>query len=139
MSAAADDAAERRASQSSVGELVSEVSQDFSLLVRQEVALAKAELRQEASKAGRGAGMFAGAVQGAYFVLLFLSLAFWWALGTAIGLGWSALVVAGVWLVIAVVLALAGRSQLRAMRGTPQTVETVKKVPAAMTGHEEDA
>ena len=40
----------------SVGELVGEVTQDLSTLMRQELALAKAEVKQEAVKAGRAAG-----------------------------------------------------------------------------------
>ena len=43
--------------QSSVGELIGEISDDLSKLFRQEVELAKAEIKQEASKAGKAAGM----------------------------------------------------------------------------------
>ena len=69
----------------SLGELFGEVSKDLSELVRQELALAKAEATQTATRAGKGVGMFAGAALGGYFVLLFLSVAGWWGLGDAIG------------------------------------------------------
>ena len=81
----------------SVGELLGDISRDISTLMRQEVALAKAEVRESARHAGTGAGLLGGAALGANFVLLFLSLALWWALGegAGLGLGWSALIVAG--------------------------------------------
>lgn len=130
--AAPPSAAEEKAASSSLGDLLSEVSRDFSLLMRQEVALAKAELRESATKAGKGAGMFGGAATAAHFVLLFLSIAFWWGLGDAIGRGWSAVVTALIWAVIAVVLAVVGRKELQSVRGLPQTADTVKEIPETL-------
>ncbi len=137
MTADTGQSPETRASQSSVGDLISEVSQDVTTLLRQEVELAKAELRQDVHKVGKGTGMLAGAAQAAVFVLLFLSIALWWAIGSAIGLGWSALVVAAVWLIAAAALAVMGRTEMRTIRGVPRTAETVKKIPAAMKGQED--
>ncbi len=79
---------------SSVGEIFADISRDLSTLMRQEVELAKAELRESATRAGKGAGMFGGAGLAGYFVLLFLSIAVWWGLGNHLGRGWSALIVA---------------------------------------------
>jgi hypothetical protein len=121
----------------SVGELVSEVSRDLSTLIRQEIELAKAEATQSAKRAGKGAGMFGGAGVAGHMVLLFLSLALWWALGSVMGGGWAALVVAVVWAVVAAVLAARGRSELKAVEGLPQTADSVKKIPDALRGHEE--
>lgn len=126
-----------QADQRSVGELVGEVSRDLSTLVRQEIELAKAEAKQSAQRAGKGAGMFGGAGVAGHMVLLFLSLALWWALGTVMGLGWSGLVVAALWAVVAVVLALRGKKELQAVEGMPRTADTVKKIPDALRGHEE--
>ena len=125
------------AAQRSVGELVGEVSRDLSTLVRQEIELAKAEAKQSAQRAGKGAGMFGGAGVAGHMVLLFLSLALWWALGTVMGLGWSGLVVAAVWAVVAAVLALRGKKELQSVEGLPQTADSVKKIPDALRGHEE--
>ena len=122
----------------SLGELLGEVSKDLSELVRQELALAKAEATQTATRAGKGVGMFAGAALAGYFVLLFLSVACWWGLGDAIGRGWSALVVMLVWAIIAAVLAVLGRSALAAAKGLPQTTDTVKRIPDALTPHPEE-
>jgi hypothetical protein len=60
-------------SRASVGELFSEVAEDLSTLLRQEVELAKAEVRQSASRAGKGAGLLAGAGLSGHMVLLFAS------------------------------------------------------------------
>src|SRR3954454_29732 len=113
------------------------MSGDISTLMRQEVALAKSEIRQAAQKAGKGTGLLAGAAVGGHFVLLFLSIALWWGLGNAIGRGWSALVVAVVWAVIAAVLAARGRRELKQVKGIPQTTQTAREIPDALKGNED--
>jgi uncharacterized membrane protein YqjE len=133
-----DDVADVREQQSrpSVGELLGQISSDVSTLMRQEVELAKAEVRESAAKAGAGAGMLAGAGVAANLALVFVSVAVWWALGEVIGRGWSALVVAVVWAVVAAVLAAVGRNRIRSVTGVPRTTETVSKIPRAMKGEE---
>lgn len=121
----------------SVGALLSDVAADISLLMRQEVELAKAEVRQSAASAGRAAGMLGGAGVAGHLALLFLSVALWWGLGSAIdNLGWSALVVGALWALVAAVLAYSGRRRLTDITGIPQTVDTAKRVPAALKGDE---
>ena len=122
----------------SLGELFGEVSNDLSELVRQELALARAEATQTATRAGKGVGMFAGAALGGYFVLLFLSVAGWWGLGNVIGRAWSALAVVLVWAIIAAVLAIMGRTALAAAKGLPRTTDTVKRIPDALTPRPEE-
>jgi Putative Actinobacterial Holin-X, holin superfamily III len=122
--------------QPSVGAAFSDVATDLSTLMRQEVELAKAELRQSAVRAGKGAGMLAGAGISGHFVLVFVSVGAWWGIGDGIGHGWSALVVGAAWLIVAAVLGLAGRREITAVSGTPQTVQTVKKIPDAVKGNE---
>jgi hypothetical protein len=124
-------------SRASVGELFSEVAEDLSTLMRQEVELAKAELRQSATRAGKGAGLLAGAGVSGHMVLLFASVAAWWGIGDATGHGWSALIVAAIWLVIAAILGLMGRREISAVPGIPQTTQTVKKIPDAVRGNED--
>ena len=123
----------------SIGELFADVSRDLSELIRQELALAKAEATQSATRAGAGAGMHAGAALAGFFLLMFVSMAAWWTLGEAIGRGWSALIVALVWGVIGAVLASQGRARLKAVKGLPQTTETVKRIPNALTPDQENA
>ncbi|GFJ83515.1 hypothetical protein Phou_076950 [Phytohabitans houttuyneae] len=119
-------------SQRSFGELVGEVAQDLSTLVRQEMDLAKAELRQEAGKAGRAAGAFGAAAVAGHMVLLFLSFALWWALANGMDEGWAALIVAVVWAVAAAVLYAVARSQVQRVHGLTRTAETAKQIPDAL-------
>lgn len=121
-----------------LGELIGEITEDLSTLVRQEIELAKAEAKEAAAKAGKGAGMFAGSGVAGHFVLLFLSIALWWGLGNVTGHAWSALIVAVIWAVIAVVLIMVGRKEFQSIRGLKRTAETVQKIPNAVKGHEEE-
>ena len=125
-------AAHAKADTTSLGDLLGEVTRDISTLMRQEVELAKAEAKQSATRAGKGGGMLAGAGVAGHFVLLFLSVALWYALGELIGLGWSAVVVAVIWGIITAVLASVGRKELKAIKGMPQTVETVQEIPPTL-------
>jgi hypothetical protein len=125
------------APQRSLGEIVSGITADLSTLMQQEVALAKAEATQSAKRVSKGAGMFAGAGFAGYFVLLFLSIALWWALGVHTGQGWSGLIVALLWAIVGAVLALRGKKELADVRGLDRTTETLGKIPNAVKGHEE--
>jgi hypothetical protein len=54
------------------------------------------------------------------------------ALGELMGFGWSAVVVAVLWGIIAVVLAAAGRKELNAFKGLPRTAETLQEIPPTL-------
>ena len=129
---------EAKAASTSLGDLLSEVTRDISTLMRQEVELAKAELRESAKHASRGAGMLGGAGLSGIFALLFLSIAVWWGLGYLIGNAWSALVVAAVWGIAAAILYATGRKAIAAVEGVPQTVETVREIPETLKRNEEN-
>ncbi|WP_247043261.1 phage holin family protein [Arthrobacter rhizosphaerae] len=124
--------AHMKADNSSLGDLLSDVTRDISTLMRQEVELAKAEIKQSGTRAGKGAGLLAGAGVAGHFVLLFLSVALWWGLGNLIGHGWSAVVVAVIWAIIAAILASMGRKELKAIKGMPQTAETLQEIPPTL-------
>jgi hypothetical protein len=129
--------AQAKAESTSLGDLLGDVTRDISTLMRQEVELAKAELKQTTAQAGKGAGMLAGAGVAGHFVLLFLSIALWYALGELMGLGWSAVVVAVLWAIVAAILASKGRKELKAVRGMPQTAETIQEIPETLKPREE--
>ena len=119
----------------SLGQLVTEVTQDLSTLMRQELALAKAELKQEAVKSGKAAGMLGGAGFAGYMLALFLSFALWWGLANLMAVGWAALIVAVIWAVIGAVLFAAGRGQLRQVNPVPErTAETLQELPGTLKG-----
>ena len=128
----APSAAHQKADNASLGELLGDVTRDLSTLMRQEVELAKAELKQSATKAGKGSGMLAGAGVAGHFVLVFLSLGLMFALGALMPLGWAALIVAVVWGIIAAVLASIGRKELKQIKGLPQTGETLSEIPPTL-------
>ena len=128
----APSAAHQKADNASLGELLGDVTRDLSTLMRQEVELAKAELKQSATKAGKGSGMLAGAGVAGHFVLLFLSLGLMFALGALMPLGWAALIVAVIWGIIAAVLASIGRKELKQVKGLPQTGETLSEIPPTL-------
>jgi hypothetical protein len=117
----------------SVGQLMGEVAKDLSTLMRQELELAKVEVKAEATKAGKGAGLMGAAGFAGYMVLLFLSIALWWALYHLVGHSWSALIVAVVWGVIGAVAFVMGRKQLQRVNPKPErTVDTLSQVPDAL-------
>jgi hypothetical protein len=117
----------------SVGQLISEVTTDLSVLMRQELALAKAEITVEAKKAGQGAGMFGAAGFAGYMVLLFLSFALWWALENVMDAGLAALIVAVLWGVIGAIAFVLGRKKFRQVNPKPErTVDTLQQVPGAL-------
>jgi hypothetical protein len=120
---------------SSVGELMSNVMKDLSTLVRQEVELAKAEVKTEAGKAAKGAGMLGGAGFAGYMVALFLSVALWQGLANVMDGGWAALIVAAVWALAGAALYATGRREVRRINPKPErTVETLQQVPDALKG-----
>lgn len=116
------------AQSSSVGELLADVTSDVQLLFRQEMELAKLEIREEATKAGKAAGMFGGAGFAGYMVALFASLAAVFGLANVMDAGWAALIVTGVWAVVGAVLFVMGRSRMRHVSPKPErTVQTLKE------------
>src|SRR5215211_9452834 len=102
---------EADAGNKSIGEAIGDVTRDMSVLVQQELALAKAEVRQSTSRAGQAAGMFAGAAVAAFLFVVFLSLALWVEISESTGPGLGAVIVAVVWLVAGLVLFLVARTQ----------------------------
>lgn len=129
---------ETKAASNSLGDLLGEVSRDLSMLMRQELALARAELRETATKSAKGAGIMGAAGYAALMAVFFLSVALWWALGSLMGRGWSGVVVAVIWAIVALILFVVGRSQLKQVEGMPQTVDTVKEIPEALKRNEEN-
>ena len=133
-----DTTAGQQAADSSLGQLVGRLTEDFSTLVRQEVSLAKAELKESAVAAGKGAGSLGGAAYAAGTAVLLLSfalasaLADWWE-NWALGF----LAVGVLWAIVAAVLYFMGRSQLEEVKGMPQTQDTVQRIPDALKPNEE--
>jgi uncharacterized membrane protein YqjE len=115
--------------QQSTGDLVKELSQQMSALVRQEAELAKAEVTEKGRKAGIGAGLLGGAGVAGLLALGSLTACLILVLAISIPAWAAALAVTVLWSTVAGVLALRGREKVRQV-GSPtpeQTVETVKE------------
>jgi hypothetical protein len=120
-----------------IGELVRDLSQQTSTLVRQELELARAELTQKGKTAGIGAGMFGAAGLFGVFAFAALTTCFIAALSLVFDEVWpAALIVAAVYGAIAGVLALTGKNKVQ--EATPpveHTPETIKQDIASVKAH----
>jgi uncharacterized membrane protein YqjE len=113
----------------STGDLLKELSDHTTTLVKQEIDLAKAELSEKGKKAGKGAGMFGGAGLFGVFSFAALTTCIIAALESPLNLWLAALIVAVAYAAIAGVLALQGRNKVQEA-GPPvpeQATESVKE------------
>lgn len=113
--------------ETSTGELVKQLSEQVSVLVRQEVELAKAEMTEKGRKAGVGAGMLGGAGVAALVGLGALTAFLVLVLDLVMPAWAAALIVTAVWAAVAGVLALRGRDRVREV-GKPMPEKAVDSV-----------
>lgn len=114
-------------SEKSLGELVAAATKDLSVLVQQEVALAKAEIKKDVVAAGKGAGLFGGAGFAGFFALVFLSVSAAYGLSwLGLPLGWAFFTVGALYLLAAAVLALGGKKSISQVGPPEKTIATVK-------------
>ena len=112
----------------SLGELLGQLSSDFSAFVSTQVELAKTEIRSEATKAARAAGMFGTSGLAGYLSLILLSFAVAWGLAAVMPTGWAFAIVGIVWAAVAAVLFSVGRTQMRAVQPVPpKTKQSIKE------------
>jgi hypothetical protein len=121
-----DVATDERARQG-LQELLRSIGTDLSLLIRQQVALAKEEMRGIAAEKATGGALLAAAAVFALFVLGFASLAGAAALDLVLPRWAALLIVAGIYLVLAVIAVLIGRNALAAPATPERTKQTVKE------------
>lgn len=123
-------------SERSTGELVSQLSEQVSRLVRDELRLALAELTQKGKRAGIGAGLAGVAGVVALFGLGALLVAVIAALALVVPVWAAALIVGGVLVLVAGLLALVGLGQVKralpaapeqAIASTKRDIETIKE------------
>jgi hypothetical protein len=109
-----------------LGQLVQRASADLSDLMRKEVQLAKTEISRDVAAAAKGAGMLGGAGVSGLLALVFLSAGAAFGIGEALGTWAGFLVVGGVYVLAAAVLALTGKRSMAEVGPPEHTVETVK-------------
>jgi hypothetical protein len=125
---AAEATSSSASSTRSLGEIVGDITQDMSTLIRQEMDLAKSEMKREVAKLGKGAGMFGGAGATGYLTLIFLSLALVYLLDNWMPVELAALIVALLWGIVTAVLAAKGRQEIKnANPELPVTQQTLKE------------
>lgn len=122
-----------RPQERSLQELVRTLTADFQTIARDEVELAKAEMRDNARHGGMGAGLLAGAVLLVTLASVLLSVAAAFGL-VALGLdpALAFLIVGVVYILIAVILGLVARSQFRRIKPPERTIASVKQTAAAL-------
>lgn len=115
--------------EASMGDLIGRLTNDFGNLVQDHVQLAKEEITAEVKKAGAGAGLLGGGAVAGWIAVLLLSLAAAWGLADALDNVWLGFLIVGLlWLAVAAVLALMGRSRLEEVDPKPrQTVHELKE------------
>jgi hypothetical protein len=127
MDTQASTAASTPTEDKSLGELVATATRDLSLLVHQEVELAKAEIKSDVAAAGKGAGLFGGAGLTAVLGVLFLSISAAYGISwLGVPLGWAFFTVGALYLVVAAVLGLTGKKKISQVGPPEKTIETLK-------------
>jgi uncharacterized membrane protein YqjE len=118
-----------RRREESMGELFKELSDDLSTLMRQELALAQAEMTEKGKQAGIGIGMLGGAGLLGFVALLAFTTTVIALLSTTMRVWIAALIVTVLYALIAGGLALVGKNQVaEAVPPVPeQTTETLKE------------
>jgi F0F1-type ATP synthase assembly protein I len=112
----------------SLGQIVGDLTNDLTTLVKQELALAKTELKEEAGKAGKGAGMLGGAGVAGLLAAILGSFALAYLLDNWMPVELAFLIVTLLWAVVAAVLAAKGKKELKnANPQLPETQQTLKE------------
>lgn len=111
-----------------IGRLIADTTQDFSTLIRDEIELAKTELKFSAKAGGLGIGMFAAAVFLILLAVVMISISFGFALDNIDGIGpaLAFLIVFGVYVLIALILAFIGFRSVKKVRAPEQTLAAMK-------------
>jgi uncharacterized membrane protein YqjE len=125
------------AEERTLGQLVAQASDDLSGIIRAEIALAKAELREDAKYAAAGGGLFGAAAYLGLLATVTLVITIAYALVAAGLKAWAAFLIVTVGLLlIAALLALVGRSRIRKVTPPERTIRSTKEAIAAVKpGH----
>jgi len=114
--------------QESLGSLVTGIVEDLQNIVRGELALAKTELKEEAASIGRGIGMLVGGAIVGLVAFIFLMLGLTYLINRWLTMWQSAAIVGAGLLVIAIILAMVGKSKLSSANLKPtETIDSLKE------------
>jgi hypothetical protein len=120
-----------------IGRLVADASRDISSLISKEIELAKSELKVSVTAGGVGAALFGAAAFVGVLAIIMLSVAIAYFIhwnGKGLDLHWAFLIVFGLYLVIAGVLALLGVKKVKQVRAPERAITQGKEIPRALKG-----
>lgn len=118
-----------------IGRIVSDIIGDLNVIISHQVSLVKRELGSSAKVAGIGAAMFLVAGFLGLLVLIFLSITLAQLISmTGLHPAWCYLIVAGLYLLIAIILVLVGVHMIKKIKVPEETIWTAKQLPAALKG-----
>jgi len=116
-----------------IGRLVADASRDISSLLRDEIALAKSELKISVKAGGTGAGLFAGAAFLAVLAIIMLSVAFAYFIAfTGLDLAWCFLIVFVVYLLIAALLGYVGLRKVKQVKPPERAIAQAQETASAL-------
>lgn len=116
------------AEEPTIGRLVADASRDISSLIQNEIALAKSELKVSMKYGGTGAGLFAGAAFLGLLAVIMLSVAFAYLLSmTGLHLAWCFLIVFGVYLLLAGLMAFVGVKKVKKVRPPERAIHQAQE------------
>ena len=111
-----------------IGRLVADASRDVSSLIRNEIALAKSELKISITAGGIGIALFAAAGFLGLLAVIMLSIAIAFFLHmTGLGLSWCFLIVFGLYVVLAAVLGLIGLRKVKQVRAPERAIHQAQE------------
>jgi hypothetical protein len=117
----------------SLGQLFASATAEVSALVHDEIALAKAELRQDAKRAAIGSGAFVAALALAFFSVPMLSFACAYGIhALGITLGWSFAIVFGAYVVLALLTAVIGYTRFKKVKKPERSIASAKQTAAVL-------
>ena len=125
------------ADEPTIGRLVHDATKDISSLVQKEIQLAKSELKVSVKAGGTGIGLFlaAGFLLVLAVIMLSVSIAYFihWN-GQGLDLHWAFLIVFGLYVLLAALLALVGVKQVKKVKAPERAIEQGKQIPQALKG-----
>jgi hypothetical protein len=108
-------------------QLLSELAGELSTLVRQEMQLARVELRREMATTAKGSAALVVAAVGGLLTIVFGTSAAAWGLTQVMATGWAFLIVTLFWLLVTSVAGVVGLRKLKQVGPPTQTVQSLKE------------
>jgi hypothetical protein len=120
-----------------IGKLVMDAQRDISSLISKEIQLAKSEIKVSVKHGGVGIGLFAGAAFLGLLAVIMLSVSIAYFIhwnGAGLDLHWAFLIVFGLYLLLAGLLAFIGIKQVKQVKAPERAIEQGRQIPQALKG-----